>query len=568
VTVPPSRDADLQGHLAQALGDAFVVDGEVGRGGMGIVYRARDTRLKRAVAVKVLPPDLAFRADVRIRFLREAETAAQLSHAHIVPIYTVDERDGLVYFIMAFIDGETLARHMPLGVALPIDDVRRIMREVADALAYAHSRGVIHRDIKPDNILLDREGMHAWVTDFGIARALTSEGGDGSGSRLTNTGVVIGTPAYMSPEQCAGDRAVDGRSDLYSLGLVAYQMLTGNPPFAGTNTAGMLVKQLTETPVPIAVRRPDIPPDLATLVMQLLEKDPERRPQTAGALLAGLDGTPIPGPPPRAAASTVAEKSDVDSAELEKRIRKFRRRLGQSVTISIFLIVLNIATEAQQKGRHEWWWTYPVGALALVVIMQSVKLTADGANTKEAWGPFWPGRLLSLRLPWARSTPAGAAGLTLTGTAAQVAAQTDTNAAQLVPRQVLDGPYGSGVRRAVADQLSIAHLFGTLDKEERVSLPTLPTTSSALLNQVGMVAVALHRIDVDTPVERRPALARRRDALLQLFERASQALEALSLDLIRLRSAGLSGSHTTGEAARSDIEHVLRAAAELHAPDE
>src|SRR5687767_11079408 len=188
---------------------------------MGIVYLARDRRLKRQVAVKLLPPELAFRSEIRTRFLREAETAAQLSHPNIVPIYSVDERDGLVYFVMSCIEGDNLAKVMHDRGRLPADFTRRIVREVADALAYAHARGVVHRDIKPDNILLDGDGGRALITDFGIARAAEAA------TRLTATGMAIGTPAYMAPEQAAGDREVDGRTDLYSLGVVAYQMLAG-----------------------------------------------------------------------------------------------------------------------------------------------------------------------------------------------------------------------------------------------------------------------------------------------------------------------------------------------------
>ncbi|MBK5188702.1 MAG: serine/threonine protein kinase, partial [Gemmatimonadaceae bacterium] len=220
-------DAEIRAVAERALAANYELDNELGRGGMGIVYRARDRRLKRLVAIKLLPPELAFRSEIKTRFLREAETAAQLSHPNIVPIYSVDERDGLVYFVMALVEGPTLAKKMYEDGQLPVDEVRRVLREVADALAYAHGRGVIHRDIKPDNILLDKESGRAMVTDFGIARAIQ----EGADSRLTATGVAIGTPAYMSPEQAAGDREIDGRTDLYALGVVAYQMLAGRLPF-------------------------------------------------------------------------------------------------------------------------------------------------------------------------------------------------------------------------------------------------------------------------------------------------------------------------------------------------
>jgi serine/threonine-protein kinase len=285
-----AADTELRAHVERALGAHYELDCEIGRGGMGIVYRAKDRRLKRTVAIKVLPPELAFRSEIKSRFLREAETAAQLNHPNIVDIYSVDEAEGIVYFVMAYVAGDNLAKRLHDRGVLAPDETRRILREVADALAYAHERGVVHRDIKPDNILLDLGSGRPMVTDFGIARAIT-EGGD---SRLTATGMAIGTPAYMSPEQAAGEREIDGRSDLYSLGIVAYQMLVGEPPFVATSTPAMLVKHLSERPTPLAQRRADVPEDLALAVMRCLEKDPASRHPSATALVAALDGLALP----------------------------------------------------------------------------------------------------------------------------------------------------------------------------------------------------------------------------------------------------------------------------------
>src|SRR5690242_2147534 len=287
--VVSSADSELRAHVERVLSDHYELDSEIGRGGMGIVYRAKDRRLKRTVAIKLLPPELAFRSDIKTRFLREAETAAQLSHPNIVPIYTVDETEGLVYFVMAYVDGENLAKRIFERGVLPSDEVRRILRDVADALAYAHERGVVHRDIKPDNIIIASQTGRPMVTDFGIARAVS----DGD-SRLTATGMAIGTPAYMSPEQAAGERTIDGRSDLYSLGIVAYQMLAGEPPFVAGSTPAMLVKHISERPIPIQQRRADAPEDLARAVMLLLEKDPANRFPSAAALVAALDTGNVP----------------------------------------------------------------------------------------------------------------------------------------------------------------------------------------------------------------------------------------------------------------------------------
>jgi serine/threonine-protein kinase len=281
-------DADLRALVERALAGSYEIDREIGRGGMGIVFRAKDSRLKRVVAIKLLPPELAFRLEIRSRFLKEAETAAGLSHPNIVPIYSVDEKEGLVFFVMQYVEGDNLAQRLQKqGPATP-DETRKVLREVADALAYAHTRGVVHRDIKPDNVLLS-DGR-ALVTDFGIARAIT----DGGDSRLTATGVAIGTPAYMSPEQCAGDREIDGRSDLYALGVVGFQMLAGRLPFEANTTPALLVKHLSERPLPVEQLRGDVPEDLARVINLCLEKDPANRFPTAAAMVTALDTREVP----------------------------------------------------------------------------------------------------------------------------------------------------------------------------------------------------------------------------------------------------------------------------------
>ena len=277
--------ADLMhDRVVSAIGDLYDVGDELGRGGMAVVYRATDLRLRREVAVKVLPPDLAFRPDVRARFMREAETAAQLNHPNIVPIFSVDERGGIVFFVMALVEGESVGQRILREGRLTIDETRRIVRDVADALAYAHSRGVVHRDIKPDNILLDRHAGRPMVTDFGIARAAEAD------SRLTVTGVAVGTPAYMSPEQATGDRELDGRSDIYSLGIVAYHMLAGETPFKASNTPAMLMKHLSERPRPMRELRPEMPAELAMTIERSLSKRPADRWPDAGSFRDAISG--------------------------------------------------------------------------------------------------------------------------------------------------------------------------------------------------------------------------------------------------------------------------------------
>jgi serine/threonine protein kinase len=275
----------LEQRVVAAIGQQYALESEIGRGGMSVVYRARDVRLNRLVALKVLPPELAYDPAVRIRFTREAQTAAQLSHPHIVPIYDVGEREGLAYLVMGFVTGGNLATLLAREPRQPLDEVRRVACEIADALAYAHECGVIHRDIKPDNILLDATTGKAMVTDFGIARAMEA------GARLTQTGIAVGTPAYMSPEQAEGERELDGRSDIYALGVVAYQMLTGRVPFTGGSTMSVLLKHVTERPRPIPELRPDTPRPMREAVERALMKSAEDRWPTAqdfrNALMAG-----------------------------------------------------------------------------------------------------------------------------------------------------------------------------------------------------------------------------------------------------------------------------------------
>src|SRR6185295_5965448 len=261
---------ELRSRLSTAVGSRYEITDEIGRGGMGVVFRGKDVRLRRSVAIKLLPPELAFREEVRSRFLREAQTAAQLSHPNVVPIYSVDEIDGLVFFVMALVEGESLGAYLKREGRVPVDFARRVLRDVADALAYAHSRSIIHRDIKPDNILMDGVTGRTLVSDFGIARAAEGD------SRLTVTGIAVGTPAYMSPEQAIGERDIDGRSDLYSLGVVGNHMLTGELPFTANYTPSLFINLMIEAPRPIRDLRPDIPVGLERGIERAMAKQPDQ----------------------------------------------------------------------------------------------------------------------------------------------------------------------------------------------------------------------------------------------------------------------------------------------------
>jgi serine/threonine-protein kinase len=289
----------ISGLLGTTLSGRYVVERELGRGGMATVFLARDLRHARAVAVKVMMRDLVAPAGAE-RFLHEIQFAARLTHPHVLGLHDSGEADGLLYYVMPFVDGETLRARVAREGALPLADAARLLRELADALAYAHSRGVVHRDLKPENVLLS--GGHAVVADFGIAKAVAAatQQGAADASALTVTGMSLGTPAYMAPEQAVGDRNTDHRADLYALGVIAYEVLAGAHPF-GTRTAqGLVAAHLTEAPAPLGARRPDVPPALAALVAQLLAKEPAARPQSAEAVVAALDAASASPPASRA----------------------------------------------------------------------------------------------------------------------------------------------------------------------------------------------------------------------------------------------------------------------------
>jgi serine/threonine-protein kinase len=274
-TGPPVDPLFLSFQLA--LAGRYSIDRELGRGGMGIVFLAREVHLDRPVAIKLLPPDKAGNPTLRERFLREARLAAKLSHPNIIPIHAVDETAGFVYYVMAFVDGETLANRVRTRGPLPGSEGARVMREVAWALAHAHSQRLVHRDVKPDNILLEHNTGRVLVADFGIAAAAGEAGGEG----------VTGTPEFMSPEQALG-HDIDARSDLYGLGVTAFFMFSGRLPFEGKSATEVLAKQVTEAPPQLAALGLAVPRKLATLVDRCLAKKPAQRPATADALAEQL----------------------------------------------------------------------------------------------------------------------------------------------------------------------------------------------------------------------------------------------------------------------------------------
>jgi eukaryotic-like serine/threonine-protein kinase len=276
----------LLDQLHEALSERYVLERELGAGGMSRVFLAEERALNRRVVLKVLSPDLLAGVSAE-RFRREIQLTARLQHPHIVPILTTGDVDGLPFYTMPFEEGESLRVHLARVGALPVLETMSILRDVARALEYAHGKGVVHRDIKPDNILL--AGNTATVADFGIAKAIVESREASESAALTQLGMAIGTPQYMAPEQIAADPAVDHRVDLYAFGCVAYELLAGEPPFAGVGGTALLRAHLIDYAPPIGERRGDVPGALATLIDRCLEKDPADRPANAGELIAALD---------------------------------------------------------------------------------------------------------------------------------------------------------------------------------------------------------------------------------------------------------------------------------------
>src|SRR5436853_1393040 len=605
-----AADKALATRLSQALGSSYTLEGEIGRGGMGVVFNARDERLKRQVAVKVLPPELAFREEIRLRFVREAETAARLSHPHIVPIHSVGESpDGLVYFVMAYVDGESLGAKLKRRGRLPPDEARRIMQETADALGAAHAFGISHRDVKPDNILLEGSRGRVVVTDFGIAKALSSTTG---GATLTATGVAIGTPHYMSPEQAAGDREIDGRSDIYSLGVVAYQMLAGELPFQAPTVPGILMKHITERPPLITDRRPEVPEDLGACGMRCLEKDPEDRGPTADGLGGSLEARtatayqprrppagarraanapPLPAPPgPPAQRGRVRDRHPSRRGRAEQPVplgeageaaivRDARARFVRWASVSGSLLLVDVGS-CHHMPRLSWVIAGFTAAFSLVP--RYIRLWHAGYS--------WRDVLYRPSAPDAADVRLGLAS--------------GPKSAELPPATSGEfGPQTGAVQQARNDRKAILKIFERVPKSEKKLLPDVLHTVDALLHRAEELARMLHTISADvdqgalarldatiaaTKQEPEGAererqlglLARQRQTLTDLvtrrpliedqIESCVLAMQNVRFDLLRLRSAGvaavlddLTQATQQARALSRDVDHAIAAAGEI-----
>jgi len=572
----------LHDRVVAAIGQQYEVEQELGRGGMSVVFRARDRRLHRLVAIKVLPPELAYDPAIRTRFTREAQTAAQLAHAHIVPIYDVGEKDGVAHFVMALVTGGNLAELLAREPRPPIDEARRMLREIADALAYAHTRGVIHRDIKPDNILLDAASGRVMVTDFGIARAIEA------GTRLTVTGAAVGTPTYMSPEQAVGEREIDGRTDIYSLGVIGYQMLTGRVPFAASNPMALLLKHVGERPRPINDLRPDVPKALCDAIDRALMKEPEERWPTAASFRDALFGAESPAPswraetrePVRYTSPRPAAKRPVSAAP------------APVVEKGVIVEPAHLAALTQEQRQDIRLWHGRIHILDRIKAMRGYTVLTLAAIVGGIAGfvtgimdapplvlspivPIYMGTKWWLRAQSLRRSGVRLRRVLLMPRAVWVLPASQRSAAEkelakLAPREVLEGSSGDALRQAVEDRIAIMEMMSALPKPDRALLPDLTATVNALVDRVVSVAHMLHRLDEETDPRIARHLEAQRATLRRQLESANTALQNIRLDLIRFRSSGLesalaevTSATQQGRALSREIATALEAVEEV-----
>jgi hypothetical protein len=493
----PLVGSEFTRHLAAVLEPAYELRELLGRGGFGEVYAAWDTTLKREVAVKTLRPDLASQEDVVRRFRHEAEAAARLRHPCILPVYAVGEAEGVVWFSMPRVHGESLRDRLRREPELPIGEVRRILADVAGALQAAHDAGVVHRDVKPDNILLEGDHRRVLVTDFGIAKALGA--GDAG---LTGTGIAIGSPDYMSPEQAAGE-PLDHRADIYSLGVVAFEMVAGQLPFGSGTVATVLVRHATEAPPSLLDIRPACPAHLAAIVSRCLAKEPPARwPSMAELREALIEARPEPS----------AEVADAPSG----------RGTAWAFVVRMALYALcGVGAVVMDVGGWLSWDITPVaaGGIVLALALELGKLRVRGVTWRQAFRGSVAPPAVRVTSP----TPAATARF---------------------------GPWASVVARALADRVAIRGMVARLPAAERRGIQDLLPVLERLAAEVVAAAEQLASLDRHGggEADREHRAVRRRDLSAQL----DQAARAIGNLRRAVRGADAEGV----EQLRSDVSRL------------
>jgi tetratricopeptide (TPR) repeat protein len=482
--------SELQDRLQSSLGSQYRLERELGGGGMSRVFLAEESALNRKVVIKVLPPEMVSGVN-QDRFRREIQLAARLNHPHIVPLLAAGAAGDVLWYAMPFIEGESLRVKLARGGELPVAETVRILREVADALAYAHGHGVVHRDIKPDNVLLS--GRHALVTDFGVAKAVSVSSGD---HNMTSLGVALGTPAYMAPEQASADPNVDSRADIYALGAMAYEMLVGQPPFSGMSAQSVLAKHITQTPATISSHRPAVPPALNAVVMRCLEKRPADRWQSADDIMPHLDALLTPSHGTAATGAVAAVSSGTEAALRQS--HPLRVALLFGVGSLIVLLAANLLVN--KIGLPGWVMYAAVGLLLIgfpIMLATSMRERQRilARTTGTALPPVESG--IGGMLTWKRALTGG--GLAFAGLAVGAAVFMGLRAAGVGPFATL---LSAGVIKArdplvVADfenRTSDSTVAQSVTEALRIDLTRSPLVR---LLESGDVTAALRRMEKD-----------------------------------------------------------------------
>ncbi len=536
--------------VAEALEKDYVVEAEIGYGGVAVVYRATHRESQRPVAIKVLAPAHTWNARTRERFIREARIGSVLVHPGIVPIYNTGVHGDLAYYAMRLVEGESLAERLSWDPFLPIEETRAFLAGIADALEFAHQAGVIHRDVKPGNIMIDAATGQPMVTDFGLARTRLGD------TSITRTGDAVGTPAYMSPEQAIGEKDVDARSDVYSLGALAYCMIAGEPPFRAKNIPTMLMKHIGETPRPLATLRPGVPESLAQVIERALAKSPEDRWQSAAEFrdaLGDVSGIsmaafqrqrPVHQLPRLPTPTRFPDGKGVLTPALEKKIRRFRVVAG--ISAGFFAITPAIKLISAQGFEF----AIPVAGFAVLYVAYAMSLLwADGASFAQ-----------------------------ILGRARREAPQAPPDIATLVAATLtkdLQPDHVVAEREARMDFHSIELVLARLTPDQRARIPNTEKVARGLFEDVQRLTAELDNVEnellgevvggaggVSPEVPQASAgdtahreLEERRAKLVEEIEDASAGLLMLRMDLISLEASrfekGLEAMLTTTERART-----------------
>lgn len=536
----------------------------IGKGGMAVVYAAHDRQIGRDVAIKALPAPLAAEPIVRERFLREAQMAARLNHPGIVPVYAVDDVDGMPYYVMGRVHGETLAARLLREPRPGIPFVARVLQQVAEALAYAHGAGVIHRDIKPDNILLDAHTGNALLTDFGIAHA------EHTTTRLTQLGVAMGTPAFMSPEQAMGEREIDGRADVYSLGVVGYLMLAGRMPFDAPTSAELMRQRVQSDPFPLANYRADLPFAFVDTIMRAIARDPAQRWSSARMFADAVRDAARDAmretsrDPSRVTAGAIPREVPRETLREESRDRA--RHSARDVDGDATLRLAGHSPDVHAAASRGGWWREIRGNVRDLFggnaheEPQESRQDAPQDAPQSAARPAMPPDVQAAQgLPPAthRTSPSAPA-------------MVDGMWEQLASAEVQRSRYATGLRDAIAEYQAMLESWRALDATDRALVADPTPKAFALLERIASIATALATLaEAAPPSERRrvesklavareqpvengkriallerqlvtlDALDRQRDTLQDRMDRATIALRTLRLEVMRLRTADL-----------------------------